>query len=87
MSGSGSGSGVGTAVNSTVPTTFIEVEEGSKAYEMLIAGKEQRWDDARAFVEGGEDIHSGCYELDVSCISVMLCVCECPLVMTSMCSR
>ena len=61
----GPSQGVGAVPGTPAPTRFIEVKEGSKAYDMLKAGQEQRWKDVRAFVEAGEDIHSVCYSLDV----------------------
>ena len=71
MSGSGVGHGVGAAVNydntAEDPTDqeYIEAEDESKAYEMLIAGNDGRWADVRALVKAGEDIHSGSYDLEV----------------------
>ena len=38
---------------------FIEVEKGSRAYEMLLAASYERWDEVRGYVESGENIHSG----------------------------
>ena len=38
---------------------YIEVDEGSRAWKMLLAAYKQRWDEVRGYVESGENIHSG----------------------------